>query len=115
MSAIRPECRDASPNSIYVPRDTALYLICDSVERRGKLIHGRLYGADGLHCALGAFWTDNPNTSLDPSLIDEVATVNDSLGANATPKERWSKVRSWLRWKLRLISNAPPKRKSSAQ
>jgi len=39
-------------------------------------------------------------------LIDEVATVNDSLPKNATPKERWKKVMSWLRWKIRVMAVA---------
>lgn len=104
MSKLRPECGPAGKNSTYIPRDTALFLIKDAVERRGKLIHGRLHGPNGLHCALGCFWADNPKTSVDSSLIDEVATVNDSLGPNATPQERWKKVRSWLRWKMLAIS-----------
>lgn len=106
MSKLRPETIAAKDNSRLIPRDTALFLIRDSVERRGKLIHGRLHGPNGLHCAIGCFWADNPNTSLPTDLIDEVATVNDSLGPNATPQERWKKVKIWLRWKLRLMTNA---------
>jgi hypothetical protein len=103
MSKVRPECGDATRNSIFVPDDTALYLIRDSVERRKILIHGRLRDNGG-RCAIGAFFEDNPQCSLNSDLIDEVATVNDSLGPKATPKERWEKVRSWLRWKLRVLS-----------
>jgi hypothetical protein len=104
MSNLRPECNPSSKRSTYIPKDTALYLICDSVGRRDKLIHGRLNGPHGLHCAMGAFWADNPKAAVDSSLIDEVATVNDSLGPNATPRERWLKVRQWLRWKLRIMA-----------
>jgi len=109
MSKLRPECGPADRHSAYIPPDTALYLIRDSVERRGMLIHGRLHGNNGLHCALGCFWTDNPTASLDNRLIDEVAAVNDSLGPCATTRERWLKVRSWLRWKLRVLSTAKTK------
>jgi len=103
-SKLRPETTASTEPAM--PRDTALYLILDSVERRGKLIHGRLHGPNGLHCAIGAFWADNPGITLSSNLINEVAAVNDSLGPNATPKERWSKVRSWLRWKLRTMTPA---------
>lgn len=39
-------------------------------------------------------------------LSDEVATINDSIPASATPQERWKKVNSWLRWKLRVLATA---------
>lgn len=103
MTTLRPECKAAGKDSIHIPRDTALFLIRDSVERRGQLLHGRLHGPNGLHCALGCFWKDNPKTSLDTDLIEEVAAVNDSVGPNATPQERWKKVRGWLRWKLQAM------------
>lgn len=106
MSKLRPECKDADLGSRFIPRDTALFLIRDAVDRRHGLIHGRLNGPLNTHCAIGCFWEDNPGTSLSSSLIDEVATVNDSLGPDATPRERWLKVRSWLRFKLRVLMGA---------
>jgi hypothetical protein len=36
--------------------------------------------------------------------VDEVAAVNDSIGPSATPKERWKKVNSWLRFKIAAIT-----------
>lgn len=51
---------------------------------------------------MGAFWDDNPRLSVNATLIEEVAAVNDSIPPSATPKERWKKVTSWLRWKLRM-------------
>lgn len=104
MSKLRPECYNAPPGIPSLPRDTALYLIRDAVERRNALIHGKLHGPNGLHCAIGAFWDDNPSAILPSDLIDEVAAVNDSLGPLATPRERWEKVSSWLRWKLRVLA-----------
>jgi hypothetical protein len=104
MSKLRPECGTAGPGSIFVPRDTALFLIRDAVDRRHGLIHGHLHGPNKTHCAIGCFWADNPRAVLDSSLIDEVAAVNDSLGLNATPRQRWLKVRSWLRFKLRVLA-----------
>lgn len=98
MSKLRPEC--GTTNQPAVPYDTALYLIRDAIARRKILIHGRLHDGKGNHCAIGAFWEDNPRAALHSSLIDEVATVNDSIPPTATPQERWKKVNSWIRWKL---------------
>lgn len=91
-------------NGTAMPDDTALFLIRDAVERRGGLIHGRLTDRFGNHCAIGCFWADNPKVTLHSSLIDEVAAVNDSVPPNATAKERWKKVRSWLRWKIKVLA-----------
>jgi len=86
--------------------DTALFLIKDAVLRRRYLIHGMLHDQHGHHCALGAFWADNPNITLHMALIDEVAAVNDSVPPTASPKERWKKVSQWLRWKVRVLAAA---------
>lgn len=99
----RPECTNSTDPPI--PNDTALFLIRDAVARRRELIYGRLNDNGGT-CALGAFWDDNPGTTLKNALIEEVATVNDSLGPDASPKERWKKVNGWLRWKLRVMAAA---------
>lgn len=88
-----------------LPDDTALFLIRDSVAKRRKLIYGRLKDGHGNYCAIGAFWADNPGTTLHSSLIDEVAAVNDSVSPFATPKERWKKVNSWLRFKIASLTN----------
>ena len=102
MSLLRPECGSSTKPAI--PNDTALFLIRDAVDRRKGLIYGRLNDGRWHHCAIGAFWKDNPGCVLNSSLIDEVATVNDSLGPNATPQERWKTVHNWLRWKLRVLT-----------
>lgn len=103
MSKLRPECSDGDGNDTFVCDETALYLIRDAVFRRRSLIRGRLHDHRGRHCAMGAFWADNPRLSVSADLVDEVAAVNDSLPPSATPKERWKKVTSWLRWKLRVL------------
>lgn len=105
MSSLRPECKTAGPDSKFLPDDTALFLIRASVARRRSLIHGRLHDGYGGHCALGAFWEDNKKVSLNTSLIDEVAAVNDSIPVTATPHERWKKVNSWLRFKIAALAN----------
>lgn len=106
MSKLRPECVDAKGTAI--PNDTALFLIRDSVGRRRELIHGRL-DKDGEHCAIGCFWADNPKAVLTSKLVDEVAAVNDSVPPSATPQERWKKVRSWLRWKIKVLTGGAAK------
>lgn len=112
MSKLRPECGNADPNSKALPRDTALFLIRDALDRRAGLIYGRLNGPNKTHCAIGCFWADNPQAVLSSSLVDEVAAVNDSLGPEATPRQRWLKVRSWLRFKLRVLVGAGGKTKT---
>ena len=102
MSKYRPETRDSKGEA--VSDDTALFLIRDAVARQRELIHGKLHDGHGRHCALGAFWENNPGASLHVSLIDEVAAVNDSLGPNACAKDRWKKVNEWLRWKVRVLA-----------
>jgi hypothetical protein len=102
MSKLRSEVRSSSEPAL--PDDTALYLILESVARRRMLIHGRLHDGDGHHCAIGAFWEDNPHITLHASLIDEVAAVNDAVVSTATPQERWKKVMGWLRWKVKVLA-----------
>jgi hypothetical protein len=104
MSKLRPECGNAPKGSVSIPKDTALYLIRDSVAKRRSLIRGRLHDGRGKHCAMGCFWTDNPNAAIDTELVDEIAAVNDSVPATATPHERWKKVNDWLKWKLKVLA-----------
>lgn len=103
MSKLRPECSNSTAPAMS--DETALFLIRDSVARRRSLIHGKLH-ADGLHCAIGSFWQDNPGVTLHSALIDEVAAVNDSLGPKATPHQRWKKVNEWLRFKIARLAKA---------
>lgn len=102
MSKLRPECGPGT--SPALPDDTALFLIRNSVAKRRSLIHGQLHDGYGGHCAIGAFWTDNPKATLRSSLIDEVAAVNDSIPPTATPHQRWKKVNSWLRFKIAALA-----------
>jgi hypothetical protein len=107
MSKSRPECVSSIRNPL--PNDTALFLIRDAVAKRRTLIYGKLDDKHGNHCALGAFWHDNPGLALHNSLIDEVAAVNDSIPPTATPQERWKKVNAWLRFKIKTLANVKAK------
>lgn len=103
MSKLRGnECIAAK--AVAIPDDTALFLIKQSVAKRRELIYGHLNDGYGGHCAIGAFWEDNPKAVLHSHLIDEVAAVNDSVPPTATAKERWKKVNSWLRFKLASLT-----------
>lgn len=103
MSKRRAECSSAF--GVAIPDDTALYLIREAVLRRRVLIRGVLHDGRGRHCALGAFWEDNPGAILYTRLVDEVAAVNDALPNSATPQERWKKVSGWLRWKIKVLAH----------
>jgi len=102
MSKFRPESKKSYAQPLA--DDTALFLIRDSVAKRRGLIYGRLRDVAGNFCAIGAFWEDHPKASLRSSLVDEVAAVNDSLPPTASPRERWKKVNSWLRFKLACLA-----------
>lgn len=103
MSKLRPECGTAEVNN-SVPYDTMMFLLRDSLSKRKQLIHGKLDDGSGNHCAMGAFWEDNPRITVPSEIVDEVAAVNDSLGAGATMQERWKKVNSWLRFKIAALT-----------
>lgn len=103
MSKLRgSECSDSTGTAL--PYDTALFMIRESVSKRKKLIYGHLHDGYGNHCAIGAFWQDNPKATLTSALIDEVAAVNDSVPPFATAKERWKKVNNWLRFKIAALA-----------
>jgi hypothetical protein len=110
MSKMRPECQTYRGPRAALPDETALFLIRDAVAQRRTLIYGRLHDGEGGHCAVGAFWAKTPDAVLNMNLIDEVAAVNDSIPPTASPKERWRKVMSWLRWKIRVLANPAIKR-----
>jgi hypothetical protein len=103
MSKLRPGLPDS--NKPAMPDDTVLFLLRDSLARRKGLIYGKITDSAGEHCAIGAFWADHPGTTLHSSLIDEVAAVNDSVPPSATPRDRWKKVNSWLRFKIASLTS----------
>jgi len=103
MSKLRPECGDGK-GSPCPSEPTAYYLIRESVAKRRSLAAGALH-KNGLSCAVGSFFDDHPNYALPSAVIEEVAAVNDSY-KNLSAHERWKKVNSWLRWKVRVLAGA---------
>lgn len=101
MTAMRPECGPAKAWQPSIDDDeTALRAILRAVNKRRALIRGKLDGDDGKHCAMGCFWADQPNMGISMRLIDEIATVNDSLSERAKPRTRWKRVQRYLRERL---------------
>ncbi len=96
-SRLRPETQSA-PGSFAPKGATAYYAIYGAVQAEAGLIHGRLDNDDGEHCAVGAYF-DHTKQALGTDIIDEVATVNDSV-PTFTPKQRKAFVVKWLRWRL---------------
>lgn len=103
MTAMRPECGTGT-GSPCPSEESAYYLIRESVAKRRSLAAGKLH-SNGLSCAIGSFFDDHPKYALPAAVIDEVAAVNDSY-KSLTPHERWKKVNSWLRWKVRVLAGA---------
>lgn len=104
MTTLRPECKDGDGKSPCPTEATAYYLIRESVARRRSLAAGALH-KHGLSCAVGAFFDDHKGYSLPTSVVEEVSAVNDSY-KNLSAHERWKKVNSWLRWKVRVLAGA---------
>lgn len=98
---MRPECADGK-GSPCPSRETAYYLIRESVAKRRSLAYGKLHQA-GMSCAVGSFFDDHPGYALPMDVINEVAAVNDSY-KELSPHQRWRKVNSWLRWKIRVLA-----------
>ncbi len=94
MSKLRPELH--GDNRPTIPYLRALKLIRKAVARRRTLIRGTLEDGKGHYCALGAFWHDNPGTTLSTLTVDQIAAVNDALSAKVSPKRRWQAVMRWL-------------------
>jgi hypothetical protein len=102
MSKLRPECSGNGKGCPCLSNDTAYYLIRESVAKRRSLAAGQLH-KDGMSCAVGSFFDDHPSYALPMTVIEEVAAVNDSY-KSLSPHERWRKVNSWLRWKVRVLA-----------
>lgn len=94
-SKLRPE---TTSSTSFAPKGAdAYYAIYGAVVSEPGLIHGRLEWR-GAHCAVGSYF-EHTKQALGVAIIDEVATINDSV-PNYTPKQRREFVLRWLRWKL---------------
>ena len=99
MRRLRTTLHSHTGNKPCMRNGTAYLMILNAVNEQRGLIHGRLDGAHGEHCAIGSYFDINNQTCLPTELIDEVAAVNDSV-PHATPRQRRLVVARWLRWKL---------------
>lgn len=102
MSNIRPELKSANKNDPCLHGGTAYFAIYNAVKAQTGLIHGKLDGPYGEHCAIGSYFALPKHVCLPTALIDEVAAVNDSM-PNLSAKLRKREVLRWLRWKLAEI------------
>lgn len=105
MSKLRPECGTDS-NLPSIGRGVAAYYsIYNAVREADGLIHGRLHNSKGEHCAIGQFWEANPRVSIPTEVIDEIASVNDSVPPSPSDNRRKRKqaVLRYLRWKLQTM------------
>ena len=98
MSKLRPELSTGNSASPCPSKDTALFLVYKAVQRQPGLIHGQLH-RDGMHCALGSYWTVNPRLAFPHELTDEVAMVNDSV-PHLNFVQRKVYMLRWLKWQL---------------
>jgi hypothetical protein len=97
MSTVRPECSTDHSGRPTFSHDAAYFRILQAVAKRRSLIHGRLHRG-GHSCAIGCAFDDGVE-SLPNTVIDEIATYNDSF-PNLTAHERWRKVMAWLRFEV---------------
>jgi hypothetical protein len=74
-------------------------MILNAVKTQDGLVHGKLHGVHGDHCAIGSYFEVNKNTALPTDIINEVAMVNDSM-PNMTRRQRKLHVMRWLKWRL---------------
>lgn len=97
MSKMRPELTGTG-NRPAPTNGTAYYVIYNAVQAQPGLIHGKLHEGRE-HCAIGSYFAQPNSAPLYETMIDEVATVNDSV-PYATKAERRAVVLRWLKWKL---------------
>ncbi len=99
-SRLRPELVDGDGTTPCMRGGTAYLMVLSAVEQQEQLIHGRLH-AHGAHCAIGSYFDVN-KTTLEYSIINEVAAVNDSV-PHLSGKQRKLHVARWLKWKLATL------------
>lgn len=106
MSEKRPELRCAWKSQTFRDAGSSYLAIYNAVRSAPGLIHGRLHGARAdEHCAIGWTFRRMPSLVLPNVLIDEVATINDSM-PTMTLRQRRAGVLRWLRWKLKTLGMA---------
>lgn len=99
-SVMRPETSSAIGETA-MPDNQVFKRLLMALRRRKTLIHGHL-DQGNRSCAMGAFWKDNNGIPISTELLDEIASVNDSV-PRATQQERWATVVAWVEWKVNTL------------
>ena len=97
MRKLRPTLRDSKECGLNYQQ--TYFRILQAVSTRRGLLHGILEDYRGRTCAVGAYFRE-ANTPIDNVAIDEIAAYNDSF-PKLSHHERWCKVISWLRMRVR--------------
>lgn len=100
MSALRPTLRTTTEPALSY--SATYYRVLDAVNKRRGLIHGKLEDSEGHYCAIGSYFHESW-MAIDSKAIDEIAAYNDSF-PHLSPKQRWKKVRSWLRFNIQVMA-----------
>ena len=98
-SKLRPTLHDSdAPGLGYA---ATYFRVFEAVAGRRQLLHGKLT-SNGEVCAIGAYFRQS-NKPIDSRAIEEIAAYNDSF-PYLTMRERWKKVRRWLKFELARLS-----------
>lgn len=98
MVNLRPELQSGDGSEYCPTNGTAYLMILSAVQSKNGLVHGKLH-AGGESCAIGSYFDVNRKTTLNWSMINEVAAVNDSV-PHLSSRQRKTHVARWLKWKL---------------
>ena len=102
MSKLRPTLTTRLTLTIgYCPSGGTLYLLIyrSIIGKGGGLLHGKLRNHRGQACSVGRYFNDHPGTTLPTRVVDEVASVNDSMPTKTMAQRKRAMLR-WLRWRM---------------
>jgi hypothetical protein len=108
-SKLRPETVTAQSGNFCPDGADAYFILLQAVESQPGLIHGKLDGPKGAHCALGSYWDQHPKWAVPSNLVDEVAAINDSV-PTVTPRRRKEIVTQWLNGNFAAMASATARR-----
>ena len=104
MSSLRPTLVHGNMPGLNYQQ--TYYRVLEAVLARRTLIHGRLKDSRGHACAIGCYFQD-AHLPISNLAIDEIAGYNDSF-PKLSERQRWYKVRAWLRFRIKQLRNGRP-------